>query len=337
MTANSSSGPFYKNRKILVAGGTGLIGIPLVRQLLELGAAVTVAALEPVDRALALFGDKITYFQRDLTDMATCLELTKDKDFVFNLVGIRGSVGIGQTKAASFLVPMLNFQTNLMEAAFRNAVDRFLFVSSVCAYPQSKLEKTEDTLWDGMPMQNDRIPGIAKRIGEIQGEAYMLEHGWDAVRVVRPSNVFGPHDDFNPATAQVISALIHRAISGENPLTVWGDGSAVRDFMYSEDVAYWMIRALQELPPCTPVNLGSGQGTDIRTLVALISDCLEEKPEVIWDSNAPTGDPVRVLSMDAAKQHLGYELRTPLSDAIAKTMAWYKEQPSNGPGNGGNG
>ena len=154
---------------------------------------------------------------------------------VFNLVGIKGSVGIGETKVASYLVPMLRFQTNLMEASFLEGVDRFLFVGSVCSYPQAEVH-FEDNMWNGMPKQNDRIPGIAKRVGELMGEAYQLEYGWDAVRIVRPSNVYGPYDDFNPATAQVIPALINRMVNGENPVKVWGDGSAIRDFIYSEDV-----------------------------------------------------------------------------------------------------
>ena len=111
----------------------------------------------------------------------------------------------------------------------------------------------EDNMWNGMPKQNDRIPGSEKS-WRIIGEAYFLEHGWDVVRIVRPSNVYGPHDDFNPKTAQVIPSLINRILNGENPLVVWGDGEAERDFIFSED-AFWMLEALKSSPAILPINL----------------------------------------------------------------------------------
>ena len=159
----------------------------------------------------------------------------------------------------------------------------------------------------------------------MQGEAYLREYGWDAVRIVRPSNVYGPYDDFNPATGQVIPALISRIIGGENPLKIWGDGSAIRDFIYSDDVAYWMLRAMETAPPCVPINLGSGSGTSLRELVELISASVPSRPDIEWDPTKPTGDPVRMLSVLRAKEILGYEVKTGLAAGIRKTMQWYRE------------
>lgn len=250
----------YKNRKVLVAGGTGTIGIPLVRRLIEAGARVTVVSMDSPEYARMVFGNEVSFQQIDLTNLDNCLTATSGQDYVFNLVGIKGSVGIGESKVADYFVPMLWYQTNLMEAAFRSRVSRYLFVSSICGYPQSSAPKEEDSMWDGIPKQNDRFPGLAKRIGEVQGETYLQQYGWDAVRIVRPSNVYGSYDDFNPATAQVIPALISRMVNGENPLKVWGDGSAVRDFIFSEELADWLMVALEKAPPCVPVNLGKRQG-----------------------------------------------------------------------------
>ena len=185
------------------------------------------------------------------------------------------------------------------------------------------MPKEEDSIWNGPPKQNDRIPGIAKRIGEIQGEAYLLEHGWDAVRIVRPSNVYGSFDDFDPATAQVIPSLIKRIVDGENPLKVWGDGSAVRDFIYSEDAAYWMLVAMEKAPPCLPINLGSGKGITIKELVEIISSCIPNPPDVEWDTTKPSGDPVRILSTQRAEEILGYKLMTDIKDGVQKTIQWY--------------
>jgi len=313
----------YKNKKVLVAGGTGTIGIPLVKRLIELEANVTVVSMDSVEYAGAVLGDSVSFMRMDLTNFNNCLGATKNQDYVFNLVGIKGSTGIGETKVASYFVPMLRFQTNLMEASFKNSVSRYLFVSSVCAYPQLSSPKEEDCLWNGLPKQNDRIPGVAKRIGEVQGEAYLQEYGWDAVRIVRPSNVYGPFDDFEPATAQVIPALIRRMIDGENPVKVWGDGSAVRDFIFSQEVADWMLVALEKAPPCVPINLGSGKGTTIRELAENIAQCVPEPPQIEWDTTKPSGDSVRILSMERAKKLIGFKSRTDLKEGIKKTVDWY--------------
>ncbi|MHB8164931.1 MAG: NAD-dependent epimerase/dehydratase family protein [Methanoregula sp.] len=314
---------YYRDENILVAGGTGTIGIPLVKFLIDSGAKVTVASLDRPGYARFLFGDNITFLHKDLTDFQNCLEVTKDKDYVFNLVGIKGSTGIGESKVASYFVPMIWFQTNLMEASFRNNVTRFLFVSSICGYPQQSIPKKEDTMWEGRPLQNDRFPGLAKRIGEVQAETYLHEHGWDAVRIVRPSNVYGPFDDFNPNTAQVIPALIARICSGQDPLTVWGDGSAVRDFIFSEEVAAKILQVMEKAPPCEPINLGSGDGITIQSLVNTIIELTPKKPRIIWDILKPSGDPIRILSMNKAKRIMGFGQQIDIKTGLKKTIDWY--------------
>ena len=181
-----------KSKKILVAGGTGTIGCQLVPKLLARGHDLTVVSLDSETYSKKVLGSNIRFIKSDLTSFDNCKKVTKGQDEVYNLVGIKGSVGIGESKVASYFVPMLRFQTNLMDAAFINDVDKYMFVSSICVYPQSDLH-FEDNVWNGMPKQNDRIPGIAKRVGELQGETYLKEYGWDAVRVIRPSNVYGPY------------------------------------------------------------------------------------------------------------------------------------------------
>ncbi len=159
----------------------------------------------------------------------------------------------------------------------------------------------------------------------VQGEAYLREYGWDGVRIVRPSNVYGPHDDFDPATAQVIPSLIRRMADGADPLKVWGDGSATRDFIYTDDVAHWMLVAMEKAPPCVPINLGSGAGVSIRELVGIIRSCFPNPSKVEWDTEKPTGDPVRVLSITRARETLGYRVITDIEKGIAATVKWYTE------------
>lgn len=314
---------FYREKKVLVAGGTGMIGICMVNKLLQYGCKITIASLESKKYAEKLFGKKVKFIQTDLTDFQNCLKVTKKQELVFNLLGIKGSVGIGQTKTASFLVPMLRFQTNLMDASFKNKVKGFLFVSSICAYPQSNKPKTEDSVWDGQPKQNDRIPGLAKRIGEVQAESYMFEYGWQAPKIVRPSNVYGPYDDFNPQTAQVIPALIARMVSGENPVKIWGNGSVTRDFIFVDDVVEGMLLALEKAPPCVPINLGCGKGVTIKKIAQTIANSVSTKPRLSWAVEKPTGDPVRILSMKRAENFLHFKAKTSLEVGIKKTVEWY--------------
>ena len=318
----------YKDARVLVAGGTGTIGVPVVRQLLNRGAKVTIASLDDESRVQSIFGrhfDQINFMRLDLTSEEACKKAVASQDFVFNLVGIKASVGIGETKVASYLIPMLRFQTNLMEAAFNEGITRFLFTGSVCSYPQASTH-FEENMWNGMPKQNDRIPGIAKRVGEILGEAFQLEYGWDAVRVVRPSNVYGPFDDFNPATAQVIPSLIYKVLHANMPIKVWGDGSAIRDFIFSDDVAYWMLEALEKAPSNYPINLGNGQGLTIKMIAETIVRVINPDCKLVWDPAGPAGDPIRIMSMDRAKEVLDFHQKTTIEQGIIKTVAWYREQ-----------
>ena len=310
------------NEKILVAGGTGTIGSQLVPKLIQKGNDVTVVSMDSPNYAKQVLGNNVRFIQSDLTDLNNCLKITKRQDQVYNLVGIKGSIGIGETKVASYFVQMLRFQTNLMDAAFKNEVERYMFVSSVCIYPQGDIHM-EDNAWNGMPKQNDRIPGIAKRVGELQGETYLKEYGWDAVRIIRPSNVYGPFDDFNPNTAQVIPALIHRMIDGENPVKVWGDGSALRDFIFSEELADWMIVAMEKLPTCIPINIGSGIGLSIRELAEIISNNTPINPTIEWDESKPSGDPIRLMNIERAEKLIGYKPKTSIEEGIRKTIKWY--------------
>lgn len=318
----------YKGARVLVAGGTGTIGVQVVKQLLNRGSIVTIASLDDVSKVETIFGadsPRIDFKHFDLTLMESCTEAVKGQDFVLNLVGIKGSTGIGETKVASYLIPMLRFQTNLMEAAFNQKISRFLFTGSVCSYPQSELH-VEENMWNGMPKQNDRIPGIAKRVGELLGEAFELEFGWDAVRVVRPSNVYGPFDDFNPLTAQVIPSLIHKANSSDDEIDVWGDGTAIRDFIYSEDAAYWMLEALEKAPSNYPINLGSGTGVTIKEIAETVVRVVNPNMRINWIRSGPVGDPVRVMSMDRARKILDYKQKTSLEEGLIKTNSWYRNQ-----------
>ena len=307
---------------MLVTGGTGTIGTAIVKRLLDLGAVVTAVSIDSMERVKAVLGAPSIFRWADLRDYKTCLEVTKGQEYVFHLIAVKGNTQIGLSKVASAYVPFLMCNTNTIEAAFRCGVKRYMFVGSIGQYPDIPL-RHEDDVWKGPPSANDRYMGIAKRAGEAQAETYLHEFSWDAVRIVRLSNVYGPYDDFNPKTAHVIPALISRMVNGEDPLKVAGDGSAARDFIYLDDVVEGMLLALEKAPPCFPINLGSGVGCSIKTLVETMAGLVPKKPGIEWDLTKPTGDSVRILATQRAKEILGFEAKTPLREGLKKTIAWY--------------
>lgn len=309
----------YKGKRVLVTGGTGMIGVPLVKLLLERGTHVRVASLDDPSR---VSGD-VEFMRGNLMDWEFCKAVAKGVDYVFHLAGIKGSVSLGKAKAASFLVPHLLMNTHMMEAAREARVERYLYTSSIAVYHPSEL-LVEDRAWDGSPHPTDKYAAWAKRIGELQAEAYQVEHGWDKIAIVRPANVYGPYDNFDAKTAMVVPALISRVIQGENPLVVWGDGSPIRDFIYSRDCAEGMLLALEKGANCTPINLGSGTGTSIKGLVEAILTCCDNPPEVMWDTGQPAGPSIRLMDMTRAREMLGFTPRTPLQQGIRETVEWYR-------------
>lgn len=316
---------FYKGKRILVTGGTGLIGIPLVKKLIDSGAYVRVASLD----AHPGLNQEAEFLQGNLTDWTFCQKIVKNIDFVFHLAGTKGAVSVGRSKAASFFVPHLIFNTFMMEASRQGEIDRYLFTSTIGVYPPAPIFY-EDHAWDGPPHPSDIFAGWAKRMGELQAEAYKLEFNWRNIAIVRPANVYGPFDYFEESSSMVIPSLIRRAVQGEKPFTVWGDGSAIRDFVYSEDVAQGMLLALEKGTNCTPINLGSGIGYSIRKLVEIIASYIPNL-DVQWDTSKPKGEDVRVLSIERAKNLIQYNPSVNLKEGIGKTIEWYQKNKSNMP------
>lgn len=311
---------FYKNKKVLVAGGTGLIGIPLVRDLLEEGAQVRIASLDDRSRA----HPDAEFFKADLTDYKNCLDVCEGMDYVFNLLCIKGSPKINKERPASFFDPMLLFNTNLLRAAKESDVENYLFSSTYGVYPTSKLYEDTLNVFDHPPAPNEFFTGLAKRVGEAQAKAYQIEYGWNEISIVRPSNTYGPYDNFDPLSSMVIPSLIRKIVDGPQSVNVWGDGSQIRDFIYSDDVARAMMIVMEKNPGVDrPVNIGSGTGNSIKEIVRTIIGCVENKPEVIYETEKNYGDPIRVMEVSRATS-LGFNPRISLDEGIKRTINWYR-------------
>lgn len=304
------------NRKALVTGGTGMIGREVVRLLLDNGCGVTSVSLDnlkPDDRANYVYGD--------LSDPTLCLDLCADADFVFHVAGIKGSVVVTKEQPASFFVPLLRMNTNMLEAARQTNAEAVVYTSSIGAYAAAEVFcENEDTL-SGVPM--DMFPGWAKRMAELQIEAYAIQYGIKNFAIVRPSNIYGPGDNFDEENAMVIPALMARVARGDKPVTIWGDGKAERDFLHATDAARGVILACIRGTESRPINLGCGYGISINELVSTLKKIVDFEP--YFDVSKPPGFPKRVMDMTLASKVLGFEPSVSLFDGLKNTWDWFCE------------
>jgi len=303
----------FKGKKCLVTGGTGLIGRQVVSLLVDAGARVTLVSLDDFK-----VNDKAEHIHGDLTSFDFCKEITRGKDFVFHVAGVKGSIEVTKSKPASFFVPLLMMNTNMLEACRVNEVAKVVYTSSIGAYASAEVFRENENL-EGEPM--DMFPGWAKRMAEMQIQTYRIQYGLNNFAVVRPCNVYGPGDNFDPENAMVIPSLMQRIFRGEDPVLVWGDGSAVRDFAYSRDVAEGVILALHYGTGPGFVNLGSGRGVTIKELVETLHRFIKFNYQ--FDTSKSSGFPRRVMDISLAKKLIHYNPATSLEDGLRQTWDWF--------------
>ena len=306
-----------KGKKVLVTGGTGLIGQQLIKLLKQEEANIRIVSLDNN----SLVPSDTEFMQLDLMNFDNCKKACEVVDVVFNLIGIKTSPKIIKEKPANIFVSYLRFNTNIIEAARQSNVQWFLYVSTIGVYSPSDI-MSEDDLWNGFPSKHDWYGGWAKRMGEMQLETYKIQYGLKNYSIIRPANVYGPYDDFSE-TSMVIPSLIKRIYKKEDPFEVWGDGSSIRDFIYSEDVANAMLYAVKN-EINEPLNVGSGKGVSIKELVDTIIDIADYKPEIKWDINKPSGDKQRILNTERLNNH-GFIPKINLKEGLIRTYNWYKD------------
>jgi len=297
------------DKNILVTGGNGMIGRQLVELLYDTTSAnIMVADLPNVD----------------LRDRKDCKDVCEGQDIVFHLAGIKGSPIRCMESPASFSVPMIQFNANMVEAAYNANVEWFLYTSSVGVYHPAEVF-VEDDVWKTFPSENDWYAGWAKRIGEMNVEAYMKQYDWNKCSIVRPANVYGPYDNFNPKTCHVIPALIHRVLSGEDPFVVWGTPDVVRDFLYVRDVVDGGLLVLEKGESMKPYNIGAGTAITVGDIVESILKATDKNPKIVYDETKPTTIPFRMVSTDRIQNELGFKSKWTFEEGIQKTVNWYLE------------
>ena len=305
----------FKNKKILVTGGSGMIGRQLVKLLENENAEIHVADLnKPLNMP-----DEIIFHNVDLKNFENCKSICKGIDYVFNLVGIKCSPQVCIERPAEIMGPMMQFNTNMLEAAMLSNVKWYLYTSTVGVYEPSEVLH-EDDVWNSQPSKNDWYGGWAKRMGELQCQAYEKQYGKGICSIVRPANVYGPYDNFDPENAMVIPSLIRKAHDNKI-LEVWGDGSSIRDFIHCRDVALGMIHLVKN-KVTEPVNLGSGSGISIKQIAEIISKRFNK--DIKWLSEKPMGDRRRVFDTNRAEKY-GFKTQISLEFGINETIDWFIE------------
>ena len=308
------------NKNVLVTGANGMVAYQLIRLLRDRNCNLTLTDLHEKSK---VFSDE-KYISGDLRSRSFAQSICKNQDIVFSLVGLKASPDECLKKPASHSVTMNQFNSNIIESAFKNDVEWFLYTSSIGVYHPAEVF-FEDDVFDGdpfiekTPSRNDWYGGWAKRMGELNVEAFMIEYGRKNCSIVRPANIYGKWDVFSDK-ATVIGSLIKKGYEND-VLSVWGDGSQIRDFIYSKDVARGMIHMVEN-EVTEPVNLGSGRRTTIKDLAFIICDYLDIG--LSFDETKPTGDKKRLMSVKRAHE-LGFAPTVSLKEGIHRTIDWYKE------------
>ena len=314
----------YSDKNILVTGGTGMIGSHLVELLLEKNANVRIVAHER-EIPPELEDKGLDVVSGDLTEKKFVEESMKDMDYVFHLAAYTGGLGRTSTHPASTLTPNLIMDGNVLECAKNEGIERFLYASCTCVYPNDEKTLEEEDAWKGNPPEIHASYSWSKRMGERQAIAYHKEYGMN-IAIVRPSNSYGPRDSDDLETAHALGSLIMKAINKMDPFVIWGDGNPIREYIYARDAAKGMLLAMENYCVGDPINLASGEFVSISELARKILKLTNTSPEIKFDKEKPSGQKRRVLSNKKAKEKIGFVAETSLDVGIEETIKWYKQK-----------
>jgi len=253
---------------------------------------------------------------------------------VIHLAARVGGIGANREHPAEFFYDNLMMSVPLLHESWAAGVDKFVALGTICCYPKfTPVPFREENLWDGYPEETNAPYGLAKKMLLVQAQAYRQQYGFNSIFLM-PVNLYGPEDNFDPASSHVIPAIIRKCLeaqaAGEEKVTLWGTGRPTREFLYVEDCAEGICLATERYDKPEPVNLGSGQEISIRELAGIIAELTGFQGEFIWDSSQPDGQPRRCLDTSRAEQEFGFQAKTPFREGLKRTVAWYQEQTLRG-------
>jgi len=310
----------YKNKKVVVTGGSGFVGTHFIQELLERGANIRTSIH---NNPLKIQDDRIEVLENiDLTKFDDAMKLIDGADIVIHCAGY---IGHPSSIATDFQIALnqINVITNVLEACYKQGVKRFLDLNSSTGYPDKPYAITEDEYFDGEPFISYYNYGWMRRYRE-----KLMEHTSHLcdmhIGIARGTAVFGPHDNFDLESCHVVPALIKRCLSGEDPFVVWGSPDVVRDFLYIKDVVKGALLILENGESMKPYNVGYGSTVTIGDIVDTILKVTDKSPEVQWDNSKPTTIPFRACSTERIKTELGFEPDYTFERGIRETIEWYE-------------
>ena len=308
-------------QRIAVTGGAGFLGAHVVERLRQRGCR---HVLVPRSK------------DYDLREASAVAKLYEDvrPDVVIHLAAVVGGIGANRANPGRFFYDNAIMGIQMMEFARRAGVKKFVAVGTICSYPKfTPVPFSEDDLWNGYPEETNAPYGLAKKMLLVQAQAYRAQYGFNAIYPMLV-NLYGPGDNFDVESSHVIPALIRKCIEaterGDSTITLWGDGSPTREFLYVDDAAEALVLATERYDAAEPVNVGSGKEWSIADLVAVIAEIVGYRGRVVWDTNKPNGQPRRCLDVGRAEKFFGFKSAVDLRDGIGRTVSWYRRQRAQG-------
>ena len=305
--------------KILITGASGMVGKHLVDMCLDKGYYVRGIDIRLDDRYLEekYWGDNFDFFQADLRDFDRCKVLVDDIDVVFHVAGVKGSPKRAAEQPNDYFTPMLQMNTNIAEASRLEGVDWYVYTSTVGVYQPAEVFK-EDDVWTTYPSENDKYAGWVKRLGELQLDCFETHYGLKNYSIVRPANIYGEYDEFGEEST-VIASLVKKGYHNDL-LSVWGDGTPIRDFIHAEDVARGILMSYEN-QITEPINLGSGDGVRIKDIASIVATHYGK--EIEYDTTKPNGDNKRLMDMTRANSY-GFHPQVDLETGIKRVIKYYE-------------
>jgi len=304
-----------ETKRILVTGGSGFLGRHVVAALERRGCR-------------HLFAPRKAQYDLTREDDVRRAFAEVRPDVVIHLAAVVGGIGANRTSPGRFFYDNVMMGALTMEHARRSGVEKFVGVGTICAYPKhASVPFREADLWSGYPEETNAPYGIAKKMLLVQGQAYRDQYGFDAIHLL-PVNLYGPHDNFDPASSHVIPALIRKFLEavehGAGEVVCWGTGTATREFLYVEDCAEAIALATERYDGREPVNVGAGFEISIRKLAELIAEKTGFKGMLVFDSTKPDGQPRRSLDVTRAREAFGFQATTEFDEGLTRTIHWYR-------------
>lgn len=305
---------FWTDKRVCVTGGAGFLGSFVVEELERRGAK-DVFVPRHADYDLV---------QRD--DIVRMLADAKP-DIIIHLAAVVGGIGANMKNPGKYFYDNAMMGIQLIEESRLAGVDKFVALGTICAYPKfAPIPFREEDIWNGYPEETNAPYGLAKKMMLVQCQSYRQQYGFDGIFLL-PVNLYGPRDNFDLESSHVIPAMIRKMISARDAgetVTLWGDGSPTREFLYVEDCARAIVMAAESYDGDEPVNLGAGWEISMKDLAATIAEAVGYEGDIIWDTSKPNGQPRRKLDVSRAKEYFGFEAEVSFAEGVRKTVEWWE-------------